>query len=120
MSITYRGDGTLRSLTDWVDDETRLNAANMKAIGKAIIDNQANIKKIIGTTDDLKTDLTLNGVKKHADAIETALSFLADKDLIAKNPSLSFKSTTVKSYEVGTTIQPYNMEAEYFSSLKGE
>lgn len=84
--------------------------------------------KIIGNADDTVEDNTLNGVINYAiaedekitaaytakdaelqtdiDAINLALSYLADKDVIAAEPSFRFSSSNVATVEVGTSITP--------------
>ena len=84
--------------------------------------------KIIGNVDDTVEDNTLNGVINYAiaedekitaaytakdaelqtdiDAINLALSYLADKDVIATEPSFRFSSSNVTTVEVGTNITP--------------
>lgn len=88
--------------------------------------------KIIGNADDTVEDNTLNGVINYAiaedekitaaytakdaelqtdiDAINLALSYLADKDVITTEPSFRFGSSNVTTVEVGTNITPnYNI-----------
>lgn len=85
--------------------------------------------KIIGNADDTVEDNTLNGVINYAvaedekitaaytakdselqdkiDAINTALSYLADKDVIVSNPDFQYTSSTnIGTVEVGTELTP--------------
>ena len=110
------------------DEEARALAAENQIVAaykKADSDLET---KIIGNADDTVEDNTLNGVINYAvaedekitaaytakdaelqtdiDAINLALSYLADKDVITTEPSFRFSSSNVTTVEVGTNIIP--------------
>lgn len=117
------------TLTTALDNET---TARKNADDKIISDYKkadADLEtKIIGDADDTVEDNTLNGVINYAvaedekitaaytakdaelqtdiDAINLALSYLADKDVITAAPTFKFSSSNVTTVEVGTNITP--------------
>ena len=85
--------------------------------------NTKIINEVIGDVNDSLENKTLNGVINYAkaedeeinsriDAINLALSYLADKE-VTTLPTISFSSSNVGSVEVGTTISPsYSIKFE--------
>lgn len=85
--------------------------------------NTKIINEVIGDVNDNLENKTLNGVINYAkaedeeinsriDAINLALSYLADKE-VTTLPTISFSSSNVGAVEVGTTISPsYSIKFE--------
>ena len=85
--------------------------------------NTKIINEVIGDVNDSLENKTLNGVINYAkaedeeinsriDAINLALSYLADKE-VTTLPTISFSSSNVGAVEVGTTISPsYSIKFE--------
>lgn len=111
-----------RETANRVEADNQITAAYKKA------DSDLETK-IIGNADDTVEDNTLNGVINYAvaedekitaaytakdselqdkiDAINTALSYLADKDVIVSNPDFQYTSSTnIGTVEVGTELTP--------------
>ena len=114
-----------KQLDTEIDNREKADEQITEAYKKA--DDELELK-IIGNADDTVEDNTLNGVINYAveedkkitaaytakdaelqtdiDAINLALSYLADKDVIATEPSFRFSSSNVTTVEVGTNITP--------------
>ena len=89
-----RAEAAEKELTDALTTESLARTSEDEAINLAL-NNEVTNRTNADT--QLQTDI---------DAINLALSYLADKDVITAEPSFAFSSSNVAAVEVGTNIEP--------------